>query len=774
MKRNTIVTVLLACGFLAAATPVFAQTAQAVTPENWFTGKATVLVLGRDDTDSAKFVEYREVPKGISLPELALQGGVKGNEYGLLGEKIAQTDQRFTGYFNVSWLDMKFDYNQIPHNMSFGGHTLFAETSPGVWNMNATLRKALGDAVDAVPTAARTYPFYAALLAPTIESANSIDVTSQRNRGEYVFEIGKRLPFDLSFTYMRETKTGYRGASGGDILGTVTSAVDVGETMNETTQDFGIRAAFNFKYGNAYAKFNRNIYNDQVDALVIDNPFRATDYPYTATSAPGGPAQSRFSTSPDNEASRGAFGVILKFPLQTRITGDLAFGQWTQDAAFLPYTINSVIFSPTGAPANSLSTLQQKSLNGKVNTTSVNLGFSSRPIPGLGIRARYRSYDLSDKTAKWVITGDVAGSPDRSWGVVTPSADAPFGHATANPYSNTTNRFDAQVSYDFWALTLEGSVRAATFERTYREATSGDETGFGFAAIYRTSDWLALRAYVDAANRTAEGHTIYGFQMDEAERESTRTGVNVNITPADKFDFGFSYFRRHDEYPNRPDRIAVSGGVPIPGAQPIPGTPSGLLEASYDTYSFDVGFTPNERTEIRGFYTYEKNASTNQWSTTTGATATPPLSLNNLMNLADSDRGDTFGANARFDIVPEKWTFSFMLSHQKVDGIMDITANETGSFYNPGRTTLIPSGQGGAADIVDYDDTKLTTVVADLAYAVAKAWTLSFGYAYEEYSHTDAFSDGNTIFPQSVLFFLKGNDGGYKVNIGYARLSYRF
>jgi hypothetical protein len=774
MKRITIVTVLLACGFLAAGTPLFAQTAAPEPPANWFTGKATLLLLGRDDVDSAKFEEYREVPKGISLPVLNLQGGYKGNDFALFGQKIAQSDQRFTGYANVAWFDVRFDYNQIPHNMAYDGQTLFAETSPGVWNMNATLRQALGAAVDAVPTASRTYPFYADLLAPTIASANSIDITSQRNRGEYVFEFGKSLPFDLSFAYMRETKTGYRGASGGDILGTVTSAVDVGETINETTQDFGIRAAFNFKYGNAYAKFNRNIYNDDVDALVIDNPFRATDFPYTSTSAPGGPAQARFSTAPDNEASREAFGALLKFGLQTRITGDIAFGQWTQDAAFLPYTINSVVFSPAGAPANSVSTLQQKSLNGKVNTTSVNLGFSSRPIPGLGIRARYRYYDLSDKSSKWVITGDVAGSPDRSWSVVTPSTDAPFGHATANPYENTTSRFDAQVSYDFADLTVEGSVRAATLDRTYREATSGSENGWGLAAIYRTSDWLRLRAFVDDASRSAEGHTVYGFQMDEAERDSTRVGLDVNITPLEKFDFGFTYYRRNDDYPNRPDRIAVSGGVPIAGAQPIAGTPSGLLEASYDTYTLDFGYTPSERAEITAYYTYEKNLSTNQWSTTTAATATPPLSLNNLLNYKGTDRGDTFGATARFDIVPEKWTFSFLLSHQKVDGLMDITANETGSFYNPGRTTLIPSGQGGAADIVDYDDTKLTTVVADLAYAVAKAWTLSFGYAYEEYSHADAFSDGNTIFPQSVLFFLKGNDGGYKVNVAYAKLNYRF
>ena len=80
----------------------------------------------------------------------------------------------------------------------------------------------------------------------------------------------------------------------------------------------------------------------------------------------------------------------------------------------------------------------------------------------------------------------------------------------------------------------------------------------------------------------------------------------------------------------------------------------------------------------------------------------------------------------------------------------------------------------GPQDITDYDDTELTTAVLDLAYTVSKAWTFSVGYAYEKYKIADAFSDGTTLFPQAVLFFLKANDGGYKANVAYAKLNYRF
>jgi hypothetical protein len=102
MKRITIVTVLLACGLLLAATPLFAQTAAPKASTNWFTGKASLLLLGRDDVDSSKFQEYKIVPKGVSMPVFNLAGSHNGTDFALTGQNVSQADQRYLGYANLS------------------------------------------------------------------------------------------------------------------------------------------------------------------------------------------------------------------------------------------------------------------------------------------------------------------------------------------------------------------------------------------------------------------------------------------------------------------------------------------------------------------------------------------------------------------------------------------------------------------------------------------------------------------------------------------------
>ncbi|MCU0252338.1 MAG: MtrB/PioB family outer membrane beta-barrel protein [Vicinamibacterales bacterium] len=774
MKRNTFVPVLLACGLLATATSLFAQTAPAVTPENWFNGKASLLLLGRDDVDSSKFQEYRIVPKGVSMPVFSLEGSHNGTDYALIGQNIRQLDERYLGYADMKWLGVAFDYNSIVHNMGYNGRTLFTENAPGVWNMSATLRRYLGDAVDAVPVASRTYPFYANLLAPTLAAAPYEDLTSLRRRGNLAVDLGKKLPFGLQFTYLRETKTGARGDSNGDVYGVVNTVVDFPETMDEVVQDIGVRGAWNFKAGNVYARFNRNTYTDNLNSLVVDNPFRATDLAFISTAVPGGPAQGRFGVPPDNEAMRGAFGFLYKMKRQTRFSGDFAFNTWTQNEQFLPFSINSAIFTPEGRPANALSTLPQQSLDGKINTSMYNLGFASRPIDNLAIRMRYRAYDLTNKTTRFVIPGDAGGSPDRSWSVNTPTPDAPYGHPTANPYDHSTKRFDLMASYDIGAFSLEGSYRNGQLERTSREALSGDENMWGVAAVYRTGSWVDFKAIYDSYTRTAEGETIYGFQEDEAEKTVKRTGLEVELSPMDKVGVSFTYYKNDREYPNRPNRVPVVSGVPVPGVQ-FSNTPSGLLEATYDTFTVDAEYVPSERVEFGAWYTYEKDTATNRWHTTSTVAGTPPTyTLNNSLAYAGTDRGDSFGINGIFTIVPDKWKLSFMVTQQKIDGLMDITALETGSFYTPGRTTLIPPGQGGAADITDYDDTEWTTANVSLAYTYNARVTLNVGYAYDKYTFADAYNASDSLFVQSPLFFMQENNGNYTANIVYTRLTVRF
>ncbi|MCM2256691.1 MAG: MtrB/PioB family outer membrane beta-barrel protein [Vicinamibacteria bacterium] len=765
MKRASTFTTLITLGLFVATVATAQDKPEATsTVENG--GEITVGVTGYEDVDSSKFQEYREIPKGLSVPFFHLFSTGGKVDFNLYGYDVRQSDQRYDGWLNTSAFDIKFDYNEIPHNMGNDARTILAEVSEGVWAMPDQLQQSLGTTVVATPSAGRNLAFYDALLASTFASAGRVDISSARKRGTVEFDLSKKLPFDLAFSYMREKKSGYRSEGGGGVYSTVSSVVEMPEPLNEITEDLGLRAAYNFDKGNIHGSIHRNLYNNKAETLTVDNPFQWFDTPYV--SSVGGGTRARWVMAPDNEATSTNLGFLLKFAKQTRISGDWSMGQWTQDAPFYPYTINTAILTPTGASASSLATLQQASLDGKIDTTTLNATFSSRPAKNLGVRVHFRSYELANKTDRFVITGDVGASPDRSWSVVTPSADSPYGHATANVYDTRTTRFSASASYDMGDLTLEGQYRHASLERTSREAETGDENAFAFTALYHASDKIGFRGTYDKNDRTAEGHTVYGFQSDEAERETERIGLDLELSPTDALSFTLAYFRKDVQYPNRPDRVPVTSGVPTAGGQPFPGTPSGLLDAKYDSFTGEVAFNPNERVAVGAYYTYEKDVTTNQWSTTTG------LNLNNFLNYKGTDETDTFGFNGSFQLRPDVCTLVVNLQRQEVDGLLDITAREAGSFYTPGRTGLIPTGQGGAADILDWDDTTLTTFNAQLDYVLATNWTMSAGYLYEKYDFSDAYTAGDLMLPQSVLIFMKSNDGPYEANVVYAKLNYRF
>ncbi len=776
MKRALTATALLAMGLLMASSFAAAQGKPASTSG----GEVTIGVLGRTDVSSSKFQEYREVPKGISLPYLNLFATTAKLDFNLLADNVRQSDQRYTGWFNTGGFDLGFDYNQTPHNMGNAAHSAWNETGTGVWGMSTVLTTALANATDPLASSVRTYDYYNNLLAPVFADTNTYDISSLRQRGTVTLDLSKKLPFDFAFSYMREHKSGYRGQGGGDVLGWVSPLVDLAEPLNEVTQDYGFRAAYNFKAGNTlkaanvHGSFNRNLFNNSAETLLIDNPFRPNNLAYTSSSVPSGSATELFSTAPDNQASTGAFGFMLKFAKQTRFAADFGMASWTQNAPFLQATLNPLILNGSGQSTTLTSSYPATSLNGKISTDTTNLLFSTRPINNLGVRVQYRSYGYKDKSARFVIAGDTSASPDQRWQTAdTPTADEPYGHATANRTDSDSKFFAIQANYDIKAFTIEGAYKNTSSSWVGRTASSGadgKENTYTLAVLYHASDLFGIRFMNDWATRTVGGveagstAAVQGVMEDHAERKLTRTGFMIELTPGSKVDVAFTYFRNNADYPNRPAK-----GTDDPTAF------SGLLSAKYDSFTGEVGFHPNAKLELNGYYTYETNDQTNQWIGLTNNTY-----VNNKLNYAGSDKTNTFGLNFVYTIVPDKWTFTVLARQQKVDGLMDITAKETlapgatSNFYYPGRTTLIPAGQGGAADVTAWDDTTITTFGLQLDYAIAKSWKLAGGYAYEKYDYVDPYTSGTTQFPISVYFAGKADSGPYKANVAYTTLTYRF
>jgi len=769
MTRAMKISAFVAMGLLLAASTVTAQKAPTVTSG----GSITLRTMGVEDVESGKFTEYRELPNGVSLPQVNLWSSGGKIDFNLTGQNVQQTNQRYFGWAKAMGFGVKFDYNQTPHNMGNDARLIYNETAPGVWQMSDYTQRVLQTTVDAtLPTSARNYNFYDALLAPVFNSANRVDITGVRKTGSVELDLGDHLPLDVKLSYRNEMKEGYRGLAAVNFRERVNMSVEALNPLDEITHDIGIRAAKNFAKGNVWASFNRNLFDNQAETLMMDFPFQAADQTYIASPvAIGGLSRERFVMAPDNEASTAKAGFLLKLAKQTRINGSLSMATLTQDAPFYPYTANTALNTAAGQNAASYAALQRKSYGGKINTMMYNLSFASRPMEGLTLRAQYRMYDLQDKSDKYVITGDVSGS-NSVWGAVTASADAPYGHLTANRYDTKSSRYSASAAYDYKAFTIEGQVRGGQLERTSREAEKGTESAYVLTAVYHFNDWLGLRGTYDVSKRTADGHTIYGFQADEAAFEATKTGVHVDLSPAPGLEMTFGYFRKEVDFVERPNRVAVASGVPVPGFVPFPNTPSGLLFNDYDTYTGEVSYTPTTRLELSAYYTYEKDVQANQWHTTSGSGTA--ATLNNSLRYAQTDELSTYGVNAVFQVVPDKGTLTLSAMNHEMDGLMDVTAREAGSFYTPGRAGLIPAGQGGAADIIDWDDSNLTTLSAQLDWTLNKAWSFATGYMFEKYDFKDAFNATNKLLPSAVNIFTKPLFGAYDANLVYARLTFKF
>jgi Putative outer membrane beta-barrel porin, MtrB/PioB len=810
MKRTRLPLVVL----LAFCPPAFAQ------EEDYSFGSGSIGLLQRDsDTISSKFLEYRDIPQGAVAPLFTFDGKKGDFRYSFLGRDITQKDQLYFLNLSTGAIRIEGNWVGIPHNFGNGGKTILNPVGETDWRISDTTQAAYQAAIVAVPPSpagqidydCRPRPGFTPsptcfsllrLVTPGLEGQPAnIDLKLTRGRGNVALSFApKDASYDVGITYLHERRSGTRAANGTSFgFGNV---IETPEPLRYITQDFGVHASFAGDWGSAKAAIHYNDFKNSFDTFTWDNWFRVTDssdssaYQSPSTSTRNGASFARMALVPDNNAWTESLGATVKLGARTRITADLAFGQWKQDEdPFIPWTTNTAVLTPSGEPAATLA-LPGRALDGKINTTSLAGYLTSRLTDDLGLNVRYRRYDRDNETRQYEIDGYVRF--DAVW--------EDIGRRTV-PFGYTNDIFDAALYYAIGKLNLEGGWKYNRMSRTFRETSEWREEAdghftpvgsgatsenlFKFVADVR-GDWYMLRGLAEVGSRDLDSYDAvaaedYGFlepgspanqtvlrRYDQAKRDVRRFGGQLEISPGSGELGAFaSYVRTELEYDQAP--VSCEDVELFPGQSTFCAggvqRPLGLQKDTYDTFTLEANYTPNTKTRLYAFYSWED---IDQIQTGRQSGSTLDFNPLNVWTADVVNKVNSFGAGVDFDITP-KWFLGLFARYQKVDGNNDVSL-PTGfstSIYGT-NPALLQCTAGNAANpcaIPEFDDTKLTYVSAWVKYKVAKHWSAAVGLSFEDYEVDDS-QTGNLLNYMPASFFLQANNRNYQAWVGWLNLTY--
>lgn len=703
------------------------------------------------DTDSAKFNEYRDWDTGFTIPKLQISGEnpETGRYLDFDAKWVGRRDARYTLEYGVSgdW-GLMVDYNKIPHRFGNNGRILFAETSPGRWEISDAVQSNLDAAIQGRIDARLpvTYAVLNDLLQPYLTAAALIDLELQRDRTHASFDLGKMGRMAWNFDYKQENRYGNRAYGSAFGFGSV---VELPEPIDYTTSDAQISGELTGKKGGLNFGYRYSKFDNEVDSMIWDNPFRLTDATHpSAYQAPNGStnagsALGEADLAPENESSWLFVNGRYKAGVWN-LSGALSYGNMTQDDDLLPYTLNTSIvgenfdgshFDPTN-PAN----LPRQSADAEVDLLNFTGSAAARFGKNWQVNFKARYYDYDNKTPRLALPGYV-----RYHGVWEE-----IGRITV-PFAYTVQNLSGEVGYLFGKDSRLGlSYAVESWDREFREIDSSDEdvikltydTRLGIVdlrAAYEIGDRSISAYHVEAMEHSfiehGEPNNLPGLRKyDEAAREYDSFYVQAMMMLGESSDLMLSVNQRNDDYDE--SEFGLTGdevmqyNVEYSVALP-------------DSGSFFVFFNRTERT-------------VDQRNRQSGATpSTNPL--DDWYSTFEEDN-DTFGLG--FAKTSGKWAFDLKGTYNKSDGLAD--------FFSP------PGGSPNTAvGFDDYEDIEILSARVSVGYELTESMSVGFDYWYEDYTLESFITRGLTNYLPGALL-LNANYGDYTANVLGIRFKMEF
>ncbi|MDR1529187.1 MAG: MtrB/PioB family decaheme-associated outer membrane protein [Burkholderiales bacterium] len=514
-------------------------------------------------------------------------------------------------------------------------------------------------------------------------------------------------------------------------------------SLDDSTDQIDAKIRWSTDKAQLEAGYYYSHYDAGDDRITWQNAYHAPAAWTSGTGFPNGFGQSSFF--PDNHYHQLRVSGGYNLPLSTRITGVLSYGISRQNQSFLPYTINTPALDSPALPRNSL--------DGKVDTKLANLSLTSRPLPKLSVKARYRYYEYDNKTPLDlynVVTNDTVPAVNLS-DVLDPDSinSSQLRYNSAN--SKKENRFDIDAGYSIMpGFSVRGyynfkktdySPSAANLRDDTKDQTAGIElhktaneyitgwvkyerserTGslFDNARLYR---WR----YTDGTVSAGDGFdTLPSLrQFLAADYQQDRVYGSLNITPTDTVSVSLLADWNKRKYKG-PDCGGTSDQI-LPDGYVLDATCMGRTQSASPSYTIDLQWIPMEGLSTFGFYTWSR-AEFDQISRWVNNRTTSAVDQTRNWTADLKSANNTVGIGMRFTPEERQYDYGFLYVYDFGKWSMSNTTGGNEAFTNqplPDATYRMSSFQLFGS------------------YQWNKNWKLRATYAYERLRGKDWAYDG--------------------------------
>lgn len=579
------------------------------------------------------------------------------------------------------------------------------------------------------------------------------------DQGRDILRVGGKASlgagFEVSISFRQDQRDGTKlvGAVMGNSGGNPRS-VTVPMPLDDRTQQIEASLHWSSAVAQANLSYWYSKYDNEIGSLTWQNPYNLISGWVGNSGFPTG--YGRLGAMPSNDFHQFQLNGGWNLTPTTRVTGLVSYGIAKQNDAFLPYTINTASQTP-GTTLTVPNALPRDSLDGEIQTTTVDLAVFSRPIAKLSVKARYRFDEHKNKTPSDVYAY-VGGDTTNQDPVVNDSINSTRIRRNLPP-GTRENRFKLDADYPLGRGTiLRGwyQYRKIEYEEASEELRAdtndnefgaelrkvmGDGLTGALRYVYdrrRGSDYDNSRPYaasftsaVVTANPVPDNiPTLRHYFVSDNDKNLVR--AELAWSPLDEV----TVTGRADWYrveSKGPDCGGTNDQVWLPNV--FPAECLGRTEATGESFTLDGSWMPAEGWTSYAFYTYSRfstDQASRQWNNTPAQGTSTTQDWFATLRYTDQ----TAGIGARYTPLSKQWDVGAQFLIGDGRGKTSLTA---------GSTLTAP---GPVPDL----RTKLDSFQLYGKYAMRKNVLLRFNYAYERFRSNDwALDNANATSSNNVL-----------------------